>query len=290
MKITMKINVEKDIKNKKNKIKIGVNYLTETINLIKEEKIDIEYIKYPSISYCNIEDIDNIRRDVDTDILLHGISSNDGSILNILSDNFIDRIDIEQTFRMLYITRTPGISIHIGGNESCNLTKEEMILRAKENIYFLKTKFSGLEFYSLENKNEINNLLHIDPSVISDIINECNCDFLFDVTHAIGASKKLNMSVYEYIDKLPLDKIYEIHLNGYKYIGDLFMSHIKTNEECYDILKYVISKSNVKIITIEYGTKHVIDGEPHEVVGMDNFKMREEIIEQIDRVKKICGV
>ena len=67
------------------------------------------------------------------------------------------------------------------------------------------------------------------------------------------------------------------------------MCHVKTIEECYDILQEVLEVAKPKILTLEYGRSNDKLGVGIPLVNQDriNEKVKEEIIEQVERVRQI---
>ncbi|MEG1705229.1 MAG: DUF692 family protein [Clostridia bacterium] len=272
-------------------MKIAINYLGEVINLIKEKKIEIDYIKYPSISDTNLDEIKDIMTNNNINMLYHGLLLKKYGITDITSDTFIEDINIDINKEAIKISKTNGISIHIGQDkiDASMHTEEELIKIVSKNIQFLKDTFPNLEFYSFENKENTKNKIIMDSNFISKCIYLNDCNFLLDISHAAIASKNIGMDFYEYLDKLPLDKIYEIHLNGWNFDGENASSHIKITKEGYDALNYVLQYSNPKIITIEYGA--FLEGKKLSYIKdfkEKNMTVRNEILEQISKVKEIC--
>lgn len=274
-------------------MKIAINYLGEVINLIKENKIKLDYIKYPSISDTNLKELEDIMNENNIHMLFHGMVQKNHYSTNIASDTFVDDIDIKASKEAVKISKTPGLSMHIGDSQEGydNIhTKNELLEIIYKNIKYLKENFPNMDFYSLENKENPLNKVLIDPTFITDCINYTKCDFLLDISHAAIASKNIGMDFYEYLSKLPLDKIYEIHINGWEYDKNgNAISHIKINEEGYKALEYVLKRSNTKIVTIEYGA--FLEGKKLTYIKNfkeESFEVRNEVLEQINRIKNIC--
>lgn len=60
----------------------------------------------------------------------------------------------------------------------------------------------------------------IDPDFIRGIIVESGCGLLLDIAHASIAAKFLGMDERDYITRLPLDRIREVHITGLKFTGE----------------------------------------------------------------------
>ena len=82
-----------------------------------------------------------------------------------------------------------------------------------------------------------------------------DCDFLFDIAHARVSACYFKQDIFDYLKKLPLHRIREVHVIGVgsdSIIG-LWDSHTILMDEDYTIIKYVLENSKPEIITIEYG-------------------------------------
>jgi uncharacterized protein len=275
-------------------MKIGLNWLVESENLINEGIIEVDFIKYPSIISTRIDDLKKIKNSNKKDILFHGLITNDNSVPDILSSDFTKNINIPLTKESINITNTPSLSIHLGEDFSVKnnikILKEKEILNIlKFNYDYLKEKFN-IEKILLENREISINKIYIDPLFITKACEYVNSYFLLDISHAIIAANILNMNIYDYINKLPLNRLYEIHINGVKYFDKEVISHIKCDNIEYEILEYLVKKTNVEIVTLEYGNLKNKYNLPFVELNKDKQIIRDEIIEQINKIKQICNV
>ena len=272
-------------------MKLCVNYLEETKALLEEGKIDfIDYIKLYSIN----SDLSPLKWCITKkDVMFHGIVGENGS--NIADKNFFLNRDLDLQRRYYDITKTPYISMHINALEEPIPNEHEAIFNIKKNVERLRKEF-GREVI-LENipgiigRGEHN--FYSNPDFISKVINETSCGFLFDIGHAKVASEVLNISFENYVKRLPMDKIIEVHLAGCmkNLNGNLVANHSKMHEEDYEFLKNLLKTSNtLRTVTLEYGTiknKNIIGECPIVAYGIVNEKAKEEVYEQLMRIKKI---
>lgn len=92
-----------------------------------------------------------------------------------------------------------------------------------------------------------------DPSLITEIVNATNSGFLLDIPHARVAASHRRMSVENYLEKLPLEQIIQIHVSGARNIDGYFQdAHESMQDEDYAILNWVLGKSKPKVVTLEY--------------------------------------
>ncbi len=269
---------------------IALNDTLETRLLVSSMLVDVEYIKYPSITKPSIEEF----KEIYYRTLYHGLYPKKDILPDILSENFRKNLNVEETKKLIKLSNSPGISIHIGDNNE-NLSDAECILNAKINMNFIKKCFftDRTTFIYLENMEEESNLNTLKPEFITRLVNETGSKFLLDTAHATIAAHLLNMDLKEYISKLPMDKLYEIHFSGTAIEGNKVFSHIKAREEDYKILEYALSLNNPQIVTIEYGLydKHYKNGflNRQEKVSYSKINMNalNEILYMYYRVNKL---
>jgi len=275
-------------------MKIGCNYYLETEQLFDEGKIDLDYFKYPAEGFH----ID-IMKDLDAfelfcnkltakrPILLHGLNPapHDLSSPSLQAD-----FDDEIVNRLIKLTKTPGLSFHpLLSKLPDDVPFAETLATIIENAIFIKEKYSGMDFIAIENCDTIRWGDLIKPEVITQIIDETGCDFLLDINHAFCASRALGEDFRIYLSKLPLQKISEIHINGWVETENDIMGHLKINEMGYTILKELLNECNPQIITIEYGRAYDRIGLGCPLMAPDkiNDDAKIEIIEQVTKIKEI---
>jgi len=276
-------------------MKIGCNYYLETEQLFDDGIIDIDYFKYPAEGFHMgiMNDLDAFELFCDKltakrPILLHGLypAPHDLSSPNLQAD-FNDEI----ASKLIKMTKTPGVSFHPTLSKISDLDGPftKILGTIIENAIFIREKYSDMEFVSIENADYIRWGDLIKPEVITELINETSCDFLLDISHAYCASRELDMNFYDYLKSLPLEKIVEIHINGWIENENGRMCHTKINEEAYQALREVLKYCKPKIITVEYGRPDDRIGSGCPVMSPDkvNDDAKKEIVEQISKINEI---
>ena len=76
---------------------------------------------------------------------------------------------------------------------------------------------------------------------------------MIDISHAYCAAIARGENIRDYLQRLPLSRVYELHIKGWAVNEKGIMSHIKIHDECYELLKELIDLCKPEIITIEYG-------------------------------------
>ncbi len=300
-------------------MQIGVNYLLEVKELFEEGKIDfMDYFKLFSLN----GELEGLEWCTDNRwLMFHGTI---GGFSSFANTKIIETIDIDKMKEVIEKTRTPYISGHIYSEEVH--TQEEYLEIIKQNIKYFRETFG--KKLILENtplrKNKLNRAILQDPEFISKIVYDNDIGFLFDISHARASAKVLNMTLEEYVSKLPMDKCVEIHLAGMfdypdisnaevrkKYtpkqlelveyyinnIGKSFDNHGKMNDEDYLFLEKLLKEyKNIEYITLEYGSINYLEEFNDEdfLYPICNYKRvnpkaKEEVLEQLTRIKQIVN-
>lgn len=275
-------------------MKIVVNYLREVEELFNEGKIDfIDYLKLYSLN----EDLSALEWCVkQRPVMFHGVV---GKASSFGDADLVPKTDIEKTKEILEKTRTPYISGHIC-TKNVSQTQEETIEALKYNIKEYKKIFGkAVVIENIPYREHYNHCTYLlNPDLISKIVYENDCMFLFDISHARKAALYLNMPFEEYVSKLPMDKVIEFHLAGMSTMpdGTKMDYHGKLNEEDYKFLEEAIRKyPTLKYITLEYGTYcpreklSRLDGANIPLAYFDTINpvVKEEVYEQLIKIKKI---
>ncbi len=301
-------------------MQIGVNYLLESKELFEEGKIDyIDYFKLYSLN----DDLSGMEWCAKQRpfVMFHGMC---GKASAFGDRDLLESTDIERTREMLEISKVPYISAHICTRNK-DQSQEETLEAIRKNVIAFKEIFGKdvvLENIPYRKYYEHCNYL-IDPELISKIVYENDINFLFDISHARKAAESLGMTLEEYTDKLPMDRVVEFHLAGMYNVpdvskeevrkqytekqiafledlrsrnGDRTDYHGKLTEEDYLFLEKAIPryKNTLKYITLEYGSvnnRKQFDDDAF-TYPIANFrevqpKIKEEIFEQLERIHKL---
>ena len=298
-------------------MKIGVNYLLEAKELYEEGKIDfIDYFKLFSLNgdisaagWCT----------QNKGLIFHGIIGGPSFFGN---EKLLEKTDVSETKKILKNSVAPFISAHISSSENHSI--EEYIANIKQNIIDFKKEF-GCEIV-LENvpyrdyrKDAIE---LIKPETISKIIYDNDIKFLFDISHARSAAQHFDMTLEEYVDKLPMERCVEVHLAGMfefpniederikenytkeqieiieyeiQRYGKVYDNHGKMNEEDYAFLEMLLNNyPSIEYVTLEYGSynsKNEFKDEDYLYPVCNytkvNEKAKEEVLEQLLRIRDI---
>jgi uncharacterized protein (UPF0276 family) len=91
------------------------------------------------------------------------------------------------------------------------------------------------------------------PDIITEIMETTDSGLLLDISHARLAASFQGRHVRSYLEKLPLERMMQIHVSGIrKQFGRLRDAHESLQEEDYTLLKWVLGKCQPRVITLEY--------------------------------------
>lgn len=111
-----------------------------------------------------------------------------------------------------------------------------------------------------------------EPEFICSVIETTSAGFLLDLAHVQVSAAAMNRSVQAYLNDLPLDMVYQIHVNRPgKRNGRLVDSHDGMQDEDYDLLAQTLTRCRCRAITLEYGQD------------------AEVIVSQLEEIRKITG-
>jgi len=149
-----------------------------------------------------------------------------------------------------------GRMFELGGKE---YTRIEMKDFAKINFTKIKNIFGDSVDIAIENNNYYPTDAYRDVTeagFISEIVNENNLRFLFDIAHAKVTCFNKNINFEKYKKELPLDKIIQLHICTYNIDNKLnhaYDAHNYPNdEELLEVSKIISEYENIKYLTVEY--------------------------------------
>ena len=262
-------------------MKLACNYCVEAHQLVREGRIDVDYFKLPGLGFQlellhDLKAFEDFAAQVCRPILLHGLYPwlNPGT-------QSLQGYDFTHMDQLIRLSKTPGLSFHPG-----TITSRNHINTAIENLRLLRERYRSMEFVSVENSAEGEDEI---PEDIAEIARESGCDFLLDISHAWCAARHYNEDLWAYLAKLPLERVHEIHINGWAEKDGATMCHVKTNEEGYEILARLLQRCQPNIITIEYGREddRLNIGCPLLKPNKFNERAAEEIAEQVCHIRTI---
>lgn len=96
----------------------------------------------------------------------------------------------------------------------------------------------------------------VDPAFITAVMDESGCGLLLDLAHARVAAHNRGEAARDYLARLPLDRVLEIHVSGPRPgshpDGRLVDAHQPLLEADYDLLAWVLERTRPRAVTLEY--------------------------------------
>lgn len=284
----------------KGSILLACNYYEETALMVREGRIALDAFKYPALGFQMAAFDDPLLKEYGRltgemkpfcPFLLHGLGQRDN---DIGSADFKERFDPDFTGRILELSGIRGVSLHLCGGDT-GLEPEARRRIIVEHIRFLREQLGKLEFLSLENVdgNPYSDMFYrdcaTDPDFIRETVEEAETEFLLDISHAYGSALARGMNVREYIRRLPLHRLCEIHINGWIRTENGMMAHTKIHEEGYQLLEEVLERARPRIVTLEYGRGDDRLGAAIPLMrqGICNERAMDEIEEQVGRLRRL---
>tara|TARA_B100000795_G_scaffold265557_1_gene247531 strand:+ start:591 stop:1373 length:783 start_codon:yes stop_codon:yes gene_type:complete len=149
-----------------------------------------------------------------------------------------------------------GNMFELGGRE---YTRDEMRFYAKNNFKKIKKIFGSRVDIAIENNNYYPTEAYrdvTDAKFISEIVNDNNIKFLFDIAHAKVTCFNKNINFEKYKSHLPMERAVQVHICTYSINMELdlaYDAHSYPNDEELLEVKKVISKyPDIKYLTVEY--------------------------------------
>lgn len=240
-------------------MKIACNLSTELMALIDTNRVKVDYVK---IALASREDKIPLAYSDYGKLLLHGVGleipQHTGA--KIIKDNDWDQIN-----QHLRVCRSEYLGVHFGTYKddweddivTYEMIKARMSLFIslwKENICckLLVENLPYTDYYHLNSPGILKE--SVNPRLISEVCEEHDIDMILDIAHAKIAASGLQMTIEDYLNQLPLHRIREIHIVGTQSTDTgLRDKHAEMTQEDYDLLSHVLSISQPKVVTLEYG-------------------------------------
>jgi uncharacterized protein len=240
-------------------MKIGCNLSAELIELIDEKKVSVDYVK---IALPNSNDeIPEKYKDYGM-LLLHGLGTD---IPQHIGTTKLSGVNWNQVKDKVEFCNSQFIGLHCGTYQSdwdgqevtFEMVKERMrnVLKLwKENLD-IDILIENVPYTSYYETNSPKIIKHsVSPKLINEVCTENEVGLLLDIAHAKVAASGLGMSIEDYLEALPLERVKEIHAVGTrKADSGLRDNHLEMDEDDYKILEFVLKVTNPEIVTLEYG-------------------------------------
>lgn len=264
-----------------NRIALGVNDSPQLKSLMSESLVSVEWIKY---SDCNEYEAQEQSTFLKSPPLIH----------------FFPRISYnelpeEWTFKKLNQTlikhKVPHISIPLRAskNDFDKLPKPlEAIELYKRRIRELKSELKvPILLKNMPSSALPEGLKYMaDAEWIATLCREANVDFLLDMAHARISAYDRQENILDYLGKLPIENIEEIHMSGIKRsAGKWIDAHECLEETDLELLKTVMIQKHPKIVVLDYD--HIHRNYGSDQIQMNLLKSLQNMRETIDQTASL---
>ena len=233
-------------------MRFAVNYSTKAGELVKAGKINFDLFKCP-----------------EWDGLLKAATAIKPVYLHLdisLGRDQVQNLDFDKLRKMLDETGTPHVNCHLAGTPDMKIgSKTDRVKLLKQwikEIEVLKRVFVGYPIISenLPFEPPIPEFhLSSDPELISKAIVETDTGLLLDISHARISADTLGIDYQSYIERLPLDRIREVHITGVRRYHGFLEDHFEMQTEDWPSTAWAAEQIRVgawrepEIVAFEYG-------------------------------------
>ncbi|MTI66983.1 MAG: DUF692 family protein [Firmicutes bacterium] len=230
-------------------IQLGCNYSQELIELIRKEKVDVSWIKLANeVLYdAQFKEIQFIRPG-----LFHIVPY-------VLSNTNLHGWSLEKVNKAVSECKSPHVGVHLRASKgdikgiiTREVLKEKTLSKIREGKREINSTYlvENMPITCLPEKYEV----LADPEFIKEICEVADIGLLLDLSHLKISAWYRGESEISYLKKLPLNLVKEIHVNGPRLIkNEYYDSHLEMRKEDYTFLKEVLSLTQPRIVTLEYG-------------------------------------
>jgi uncharacterized protein (UPF0276 family) len=137
----------------------------------------------------------------------------------------------------------------------CPQLSEETIDRVVANLILLRSRFSVPLI--LENSPQYFSIPGSTMSMVdfvARVASCCDAGLLLDLSHFMITSLNTNVDAFTQIDRLPLERVVEIHISGMTLkSGVAWDDHAEpAPSEMFDLLNHVMERAHPRALTLEY--------------------------------------
>mgnify|MGYP001457314731 FL=1 len=233
-------------------MRFAVNYSTKVGDLVKAGKIDCDMFKCP-----------------EWEGLLKAATAIKPVYLHLditLGRDQVQKLDFDKLRKMLAETGTPHVNCHLAGTPDLKVgsktDRNKLLKQWVKEIEILKREFTGYPVIS-ENLPFEPPLpeyhLSSDPELISEAIVETDTGLLLDISHARITADTLGIDSQKYVEKLPLDRLHELHITGVRRYHGFLEDHFEMQPQDWPSAEWAVDQIRLgawrepEIVAFEYG-------------------------------------
>jgi sugar phosphate isomerase/epimerase len=181
--------------------------------------------------------------------------------------------DLDRVDRLARETETPFINVHlspkirdfppgVGANSEAS-APGAVTDRMISDVARLAARFGAgrviAENIPLGNPEEGFAPACAEPAAIRRVLDAAGCGFLLDLSHARLTARVLGVDEREYISRLPVDRIRELHLTGIQPVDGRLRDHMHLSDEDWSQTQWALDRirrgdwGKPTIVALEYG-------------------------------------
>lgn len=155
-------------------------------------------------------------------------------------------VDFDAIERFLIETDTPYVNVHLLIKEGMVQGAEEAAARMAADIEAAARRFGAERIiaenipYRASSLDEIGGKYArecVDPAVIRAVLDATGAGFLFDISHARITAQNLGMDLQSYIDALPIERMFEMHVTGLGEMNGIVTDHLPLQADDWAIFE-----------------------------------------------------
>ncbi len=240
-------------------MKLAINYSPQTADLLSREKVSFEL--YKTTEWPEMIAAAEKQRPAYVHFPL------------LAGRHNVETVGLELIEELLNATATPFVNTHLAPHAKdfgivFNTTDEshiEALVDAMETDIAQMIERFGSEKVILENANYDPNYqvptLVIQPELITRVVTETDCGLLLDLAHARMSAVYLGIDTQEYINRLPLQALRELHVAGTRYVEEQqrLVDHYPMTDEDWTLTEWALDNIHKgawpepTIVGLEYG-------------------------------------
>lgn len=201
-------------------MQVAINYSPAAASLVQQGRIQLDAFKVPAWP-----DVAREARDI-LPTYIHFPLKIGRDMDNVIDSERKEPADLDAIAALLEESDTPYVNVHFGvypenypeiARDSTATEHLRLVVQnAIRGVRALQERF-GKENVIIENVpnlgGETLNAVTV-PEAITHIVDVTGCGFLFDLSHARIAAEQLDINSYDYITRLPVHQMREMHVTG----------------------------------------------------------------------------
>jgi uncharacterized protein len=249
-------------------IQLGCNYSRPLMDLLAQQRADVDWIKLPPFERLD-EELPAARRV--RPVLLHPLPHHAGCRPELWEGYPWDVLN-----ERLREAGSPHIALHLDTlaedwdeplDSECQtreqaqaaLVRITATLRGVRERVSIPVLVENVPYYGAGPDSWQRLRLVVQPEAIWQVVDDAGVGLILDTSHLRCTAFCLGVDPYAYARALPLAAVREIHAVGPRLIPDLGLRdrHYPMQEEDYRLLAWLLERTAPRIVTLEYGATDV---------------------------------